>query len=176
MWSLDASNPSCRSLRYRANPRSSVLSIWLLPDLRVDGFHRAGTSIDCVLLSEVKMAEDIKAKLESYRTAPFDARFPNTNQSRNCYVNYLGKSTPQGRCGWLTCNYQLTQGIKTLQLSSVIVKMIRLLQFSYWPLTSGLKIAQWDFWMRPTWWVIFDTHYCCFSVYRLPPLPESVGC
>ncbi|XP_030400855.1 cytochrome c oxidase subunit 6B2 [Gopherus evgoodei] len=24
-----------------------------------------------------------------YRTAPFDPRFPNTNQTRNCYQNYL---------------------------------------------------------------------------------------
>ncbi|TMS22635.1 Cytochrome c oxidase subunit 6B1 [Larimichthys crocea] len=35
------------------------------------------------------MAEDIKAKLENYRTAPFDARFPNQNQTRNCWSNYL---------------------------------------------------------------------------------------
>ncbi|XP_042253169.1 cytochrome c oxidase subunit 6B1 [Thunnus thynnus] len=35
------------------------------------------------------MAEDIKAKLEKYRTAPFDARFPNQNQTRNCWANYL---------------------------------------------------------------------------------------
>lgn len=42
------------------------------------------------------MAEDIKAKLDQYRTAPFDARFPNQNQTRNCWSNYLGKDTPQG--------------------------------------------------------------------------------
>ncbi|XP_006801156.1 cytochrome c oxidase subunit 6B1 [Neolamprologus brichardi] len=35
------------------------------------------------------MAEDIKAKLEKYRTAPFDARFPNQNQTRNCWSNYV---------------------------------------------------------------------------------------
>ncbi|XP_070783083.1 cytochrome c oxidase subunit 6B1 [Enoplosus armatus] len=35
------------------------------------------------------MAEDIQAKLEKYRTAPFDARFPNQNQTRNCWSNYL---------------------------------------------------------------------------------------
>ncbi|XP_053197255.1 cytochrome c oxidase subunit 6B1 [Scomber japonicus] len=35
------------------------------------------------------MAEDIKAKLKNYRTAPFDARFPNTNQTRNCWANYM---------------------------------------------------------------------------------------
>lgn len=41
----------------------------------------------------VTMAEDIKAKLENYRTAPFDARFPNQNQTRNCWSNYLGKAS-----------------------------------------------------------------------------------
>uniref|UniRef100_A0A8C2DX68 Cytochrome c oxidase subunit 6B1 n=1 Tax=Cyprinus carpio TaxID=7962 RepID=A0A8C2DX68_CYPCA len=35
------------------------------------------------------MAEDIQQKLEKYRTAPFDARFPNQNQTRNCWQNYL---------------------------------------------------------------------------------------
>lgn len=37
------------------------------------------------------MADDIEQKIKSYRTAPFDARFPNTNQTRNCYQNYLGE-------------------------------------------------------------------------------------
>ncbi|XP_038645339.1 cytochrome c oxidase subunit 6B1-like [Scyliorhinus canicula] len=27
--------------------------------------------------------------IQKYKTAPFDARFPNTNQTRNCYQNYL---------------------------------------------------------------------------------------
>uniref|UniRef100_A0A3Q3IT83 Cytochrome c oxidase subunit 6B1 n=1 Tax=Monopterus albus TaxID=43700 RepID=A0A3Q3IT83_MONAL len=35
------------------------------------------------------MAEDIKAKLENYHTAPFDTRFPNQNQTKNCWVNYV---------------------------------------------------------------------------------------
>ncbi|KAI5105951.1 cytochrome c oxidase subunit VIb polypeptide 2, partial [Silurus meridionalis] len=35
------------------------------------------------------MAELIEGKIKSYRTAPFDARFPNTNQTRNCFQNYL---------------------------------------------------------------------------------------
>ncbi|KAJ3597842.1 hypothetical protein NHX12_001358 [Muraenolepis orangiensis] len=35
-----------------------------------------------------KMAE-MEEKIQNYRTAPFDARFPNTNQTRNCYQNYL---------------------------------------------------------------------------------------
>ncbi|XP_042364420.1 cytochrome c oxidase subunit 6B1 isoform X1 [Plectropomus leopardus] len=37
----------------------------------------------------VKMADDIQTKLQNYRTAPFDARFPNQNQTRNCWSNYL---------------------------------------------------------------------------------------
>ena len=37
------------------------------------------------------MSDDIEEKIKNYRTAPFDARFPNTNQTRNCYQNYLGK-------------------------------------------------------------------------------------
>ncbi|XP_030249523.1 cytochrome c oxidase subunit 6B2 [Sparus aurata] len=35
------------------------------------------------------MAETIEEKIKGYRTAPFDARFPNTNQTRNCFQNYL---------------------------------------------------------------------------------------
>ncbi|XP_038676968.1 cytochrome c oxidase subunit 6B1 isoform X1 [Scyliorhinus canicula] len=35
------------------------------------------------------MAEDIQTKLQNYKTAPFDARFPNQNQTRNCFQNYL---------------------------------------------------------------------------------------
>uniref|UniRef100_A0A6I8P2B1 Cytochrome c oxidase subunit 6B1 n=1 Tax=Ornithorhynchus anatinus TaxID=9258 RepID=A0A6I8P2B1_ORNAN len=35
------------------------------------------------------MAEDIKTKIANYRTAPFDSRFPNQNQTRNCWQNYL---------------------------------------------------------------------------------------
>ncbi|XP_078511441.1 cytochrome c oxidase subunit 6B1 [Lissotriton helveticus] len=34
------------------------------------------------------MADDILTKIENFKTAPFDARFPNINQSRNCYQNY----------------------------------------------------------------------------------------
>lgn len=37
------------------------------------------------------MAENIQDKIKGYRTAPFDARFPNTNQTRNCFQNYLGE-------------------------------------------------------------------------------------
>ncbi|XP_008401533.1 cytochrome c oxidase subunit 6B1-like [Poecilia reticulata] len=35
------------------------------------------------------MSGKFEEKIKKYRTAPFDARFPNTNQTRNCYQNYL---------------------------------------------------------------------------------------
>lgn len=35
------------------------------------------------------MAEDIKTKIKNYKTAPFDSRFPNQNQTKNCWQNYL---------------------------------------------------------------------------------------
>ncbi|XP_069762166.1 cytochrome c oxidase subunit 6B1-like [Narcine bancroftii] len=35
------------------------------------------------------MAETIQEKLKNYKTAPFDARFPNQNQTRNCFQNYM---------------------------------------------------------------------------------------
>lgn len=54
-------------------------------------------SIDRVVSTDVKMAEDIQAKLEKYRTAPFDARFPNQNQTRNCWSNYLGEPASGSR-------------------------------------------------------------------------------
>ena len=38
------------------------------------------------------MADTIEEKIQKYRTAPFDARFPNVNQTRNCYQNYLGEA------------------------------------------------------------------------------------
>lgn len=37
------------------------------------------------------MADLIDDKIKNYKTAPFDARFPNTNQTRNCFQNYLGE-------------------------------------------------------------------------------------
>ncbi len=36
------------------------------------------------------MAEDIQQKLEKYRTAPFDARFPNQNQTRKLLAELPG--------------------------------------------------------------------------------------
>ncbi|XP_048357234.1 cytochrome c oxidase subunit 6B1 [Sphaerodactylus townsendi] len=35
------------------------------------------------------MADNIREKLANYKTAPFDSRFPNQNQTRNCWQNYL---------------------------------------------------------------------------------------
>ncbi|EAW60386.1 hCG1789640 [Homo sapiens] len=35
------------------------------------------------------MAKDIKTKIKNYRTAPFDRRFPNQNQTRNGWQKYL---------------------------------------------------------------------------------------
>ncbi|XP_075852512.1 cytochrome c oxidase subunit 6B1-like [Microcebus murinus] len=35
------------------------------------------------------MAEDINTKMKNYKTAPFDSRFSNQNQTRNCWQNYL---------------------------------------------------------------------------------------
>lgn len=57
--------------------------------------------IDNILSLKVKMAEEIQTKLEKYRTAPFDARFPNQNQTRNCWSNYLGKTARQGQSSQL---------------------------------------------------------------------------
>ncbi|XP_020667572.1 cytochrome c oxidase subunit 6B1 [Pogona vitticeps] len=37
-------------------------------------------------MSEV---EAMRKKLAEYTTAPFDARFPNQSQAKNCYQNYL---------------------------------------------------------------------------------------
>ncbi|KAK2920704.1 hypothetical protein Q8A73_000189 [Channa argus] len=38
---------------------------------------------------QLKMSDLMEEKIKGYRTAPFDARFPNTNQTRNCFQNYL---------------------------------------------------------------------------------------
>ncbi|KAL7981130.1 cytochrome c oxidase subunit 6B1 isoform X3 [Crotalus tigris] len=35
------------------------------------------------------MSESIRSKIENYKTAPFDSRFPNQNQTRGCWQNYL---------------------------------------------------------------------------------------
>ncbi|NWY08251.1 CX6B1 oxidase, partial [Nothoprocta ornata] len=43
-----------------------------------------------------------KGALSHYVTAPFDPRFPNANQTRNCFQNYLGEwRSPRGcRSPW----------------------------------------------------------------------------
>ncbi|XP_014443706.1 cytochrome c oxidase subunit 6B1-like [Tupaia chinensis] len=35
------------------------------------------------------MAEEFKTQIKSYKTAPFYSHFPNQNQTRNCWQNYL---------------------------------------------------------------------------------------
>ncbi|TNN81114.1 Cytochrome c oxidase subunit 6B1 [Liparis tanakae] len=60
----------------------------------VSGAHRGHTKkrpkchLD-VRPQTAKMSDTIEEKIKNYRTAPFDARFPNTNQTRNCFQNYL---------------------------------------------------------------------------------------
>ncbi|XP_041061031.1 cytochrome c oxidase subunit 6B1-like [Carcharodon carcharias] len=35
------------------------------------------------------MANNIQTKLKNYKAEPFDARFPNKNQTWNCFKSYL---------------------------------------------------------------------------------------
>ncbi|KAG9349929.1 hypothetical protein JZ751_026282 [Albula glossodonta] len=101
------------------------------------------------------MAEDIKAKLETYRTAPFDARFPNQNQTRNCWQNYLDyhrcqkaltdKGVDVAPCDWYkrvykslcplswvsVCSYEdvsISHSYYQIQLKSELCAMLRLKQ------------------------------------------------
>ncbi|KAK0132673.1 Cytochrome c oxidase subunit 6B1 [Merluccius polli] len=55
-----------------------------------EGRH-GNVTADHLLALGLKMADTVEEKIKNYRTAPFDARFPNTNQTRNCYQNYLGE-------------------------------------------------------------------------------------
>ncbi|KAM6999638.1 cytochrome c oxidase subunit 6B1 [Melospiza melodia melodia] len=57
----------------------------LPPRLVGSGERRAGVKVTL----RAAMAEDMKLKLCRYKTAPFDSRFPNQNQTRNCWQNYL---------------------------------------------------------------------------------------
>uniref|UniRef100_UPI00358E9398 cytochrome c oxidase subunit 6B1 isoform X1 n=2 Tax=Myxine glutinosa TaxID=7769 RepID=UPI00358E9398 len=50
---------------------------------------RTAEGILVKLGADITMSETIEEKLKNYKTAPFDARFPNQNQTRNCYQNYL---------------------------------------------------------------------------------------
>uniref|UniRef100_A0A3B5ADK2 Cytochrome c oxidase subunit 6B1 n=1 Tax=Stegastes partitus TaxID=144197 RepID=A0A3B5ADK2_9TELE len=75
------------------------------------------------------MAEDIQAKLEKYRTAPFDARFPNQNQTRNCWSNYLdyhrcqkaldAKGVDTAPCDWYKRVYKSLCPISTANFDLV---------------------------------------------------------
>ncbi|XP_068785323.1 cytochrome c oxidase subunit 6B2 isoform X2 [Struthio camelus] len=47
----------------------------------------AGASAHCV--SDAGDKRGPGGALSHYLTAPFDSRFPNTNQTRNCFQNYL---------------------------------------------------------------------------------------
>uniref|UniRef100_A0A7N4V0D1 Cytochrome c oxidase subunit 6B1 n=1 Tax=Sarcophilus harrisii TaxID=9305 RepID=A0A7N4V0D1_SARHA len=53
------------------------------------GRAATGTARAAEAASGATMSEDIKTKIRNYRTAPFDSRFPNQNQTRNCWQNYL---------------------------------------------------------------------------------------
>ncbi|XP_047400568.1 cytochrome c oxidase subunit 6B1-like [Sciurus carolinensis] len=62
------------------------------------------------------MAEDIKTKIKNYETASFDSHFPNQNQTRNCWQNYLdfhncqkamtAKGGDVSVCEWHRCVYK----------------------------------------------------------------------
>lgn len=77
-----------------------MLSMSFMHSNQMAVFHLT-VSIGDIFVTEVKMADDIQTKLQNYRTAPFDARFPNSNQTRNCWSNYLGKTACQGQRGQL---------------------------------------------------------------------------
>ncbi|XP_051018940.1 cytochrome c oxidase subunit 6B1-like [Acomys russatus] len=59
------------------------------------------------------MAEDIKTKIKNYKTALFDSRVPNQNQTKNCRQNYLDfhhcrkamtvKRSDISVCEWYLC-------------------------------------------------------------------------
>ena len=57
------------------------------------------------------MAEELKLKIE---TAPFDARFPYTNQTKNCWQNYVdyhrcvkAKGEDYEPCMWFKKNFTI---------------------------------------------------------------------
>ncbi|KAK7919766.1 hypothetical protein WMY93_011050 [Mugilogobius chulae] len=68
-------------------PESRVIWIGTGEDTETNEDVKEDTSLVCKV--EAQMAEEIQSKIENYRTAPFDARFPNQNQTRNCWSNYL---------------------------------------------------------------------------------------
>ncbi|XDA83281.1 hypothetical protein R6Z07M_013130 [Ovis aries] len=56
---------------------------------RFGGRVPASSDFRGIFRSADTMAEDIQTKIKNYQTAPFDSRFPNQNQTRNCWQNYL---------------------------------------------------------------------------------------
>ncbi|KAJ8037608.1 Cytochrome c oxidase subunit 6B1 [Holothuria leucospilota] len=64
------------------------------------------------------MAE-VKEALANYKTAPFDARFPNQNQTKNCWQNYVdfhkcqkSKGEDYEPCEWFRRVYKTMCPIK----------------------------------------------------------------
>lgn len=85
---------------------------YLVLSLEMISFH-------CSSVDPPKMSEQIEEKIKNYRTAPFDARFPNTNQTRNCFQNYLGKEQQPASLTYLATMFLITVDIKfSLLLSS----------------------------------------------------------
>ncbi|XP_039181572.1 cytochrome c oxidase subunit 6B1 isoform X1 [Crotalus tigris] len=62
--------------------------VWTPNSLAFLGHTWRKRHMQTVLLS-LKMSESIRSKIENYKTAPFDSRFPNQNQTRGCWQNYL---------------------------------------------------------------------------------------
>ncbi|TSR75266.1 Solute carrier family 2, facilitated glucose transporter member 3 [Bagarius yarrelli] len=93
------------------------------------------------------MAEMVEEKIKSYKTAPFDARFPNTNQTRNCFQNYLdfhrcnkalsAKGQDQTPCDWYQrvykslCPISWKKQVTGHLLFCVSTAVIGSLQFGY---------------------------------------------
>ncbi|XP_071965646.1 cytochrome c oxidase subunit 6B1-like [Antedon mediterranea] len=56
---------------------------------------------------------DVMDAIKNYKTAPFDARFPNQNQTKNCWQNYVDfhrcqkiKGEDYAPCEWFKRVYQ----------------------------------------------------------------------
>ncbi|PIK45450.1 putative cytochrome c oxidase subunit 6B1 [Apostichopus japonicus] len=67
------------------------------------------------------MAE-VKDALQKYKTAPFDARFPNQNQTKNCWQNYVdfhkcqkSKGEDYEPCEWFRRVYKSMCPIKWVE-------------------------------------------------------------
>ncbi|KAJ3609812.1 hypothetical protein NHX12_024322, partial [Muraenolepis orangiensis] len=93
------------------------------------------------------MVNAMEEKMKNYRTAPFDARFPNTNQTRNCYQNYLdfhrctkalsSKDQDVAPCDWYKrvykslCPISWNKQVTGYLLFSLSTAVIGSLQFGY---------------------------------------------